>query len=78
LARAGHPAGGLDAADLITDERARDAGVTSPVSAFYPSLHLNLGEVYRKPGDLERARDHLRRGRATVGALDDDGYGQMF
>jgi hypothetical protein len=68
----------LEAADLITDERARDAGVTSPGSAFYPSLHLNLGEAYRKLGDLDRARDHLRCGRAAVGALPDDGYGQMI
>ncbi|MBC6459448.1 hypothetical protein HKK72_16305 [Actinomadura sp. HBU206391] len=68
----------LEAADRITDERARHAGVTSPVSAFYPSLHLNLGEAYRKLGDVDRARDHLRRGRAAVGALPDDGYGQMI
>lgn len=67
----------LEAADSVTDERARRAGVMSPVSGFYPSLHLNLGEVYRKLGDLDRARDHLERGRAAVGALADDGYGQL-
>jgi Tetratricopeptide repeat len=68
----------LEAADLITDARARQAGVTGPVSGFYPSLHLNLGDVYRRLGDLDRARDHLRRGRAAVDALGDDGYGQMI
>ncbi|MGW0595358.1 hypothetical protein [Streptosporangium sp. NPDC002607] len=68
----------LEAADLITDARARQAGITGPASGFYPSLHLNLGDVYRRLGDLDRARDHLRRGRAAVDALGDDGYGQMI
>ena len=43
----------LEAADLMTDERAAQAGVTGPVAGFYPSLHLNLGECYRKLGDLD-------------------------
>ncbi|MGS2645463.1 hypothetical protein [Streptosporangium sp. G12] len=68
----------LEAADLVTDERAQQAGVAGPVSGFYPSLHLNLGDAYRRFGDLDRARDHLERGRAAVGALGDDGYGQMI
>ncbi|MGH4012966.1 MAG: hypothetical protein ACRDSL_03330 [Pseudonocardiaceae bacterium] len=68
----------LEAADLITDERAAQAGVMSPVRSFYPSLHLNLGECYRKLGDLARAREHLQYGQAAVGALADDGYGQMI
>lgn len=68
----------LEAADLITDQRAGLAGVTSPVAGFYPSLHLNLGECYRKVGELEQAQVHLERGRAAVGALPDDGYGQMI
>ena len=29
------------------------AGVTSHVAGFYQSLHLNLGESYRKLGDLD-------------------------
>ncbi|MGQ0776481.1 MAG: hypothetical protein ACT4NY_18980 [Pseudonocardiales bacterium] len=41
----------LQAAGSVTDERARQAGLGGPVSGFYPSLHLNLGEVYRKLGD---------------------------
>ena len=35
-------------------------------------------ECYRKLGDLARARDHLQHGQAAVGALGDDGYGQMI
>jgi len=47
----------LAAADEIA-EAADPFGLD--VRAFYPSLHLNLGEGYRKLGDRERARHHLR------------------
>lgn len=39
-------------AESVTDERVAAAGIPSPVAGFYPSLHLNLGEAYRKLGDL--------------------------
>ncbi len=68
----------LQAAGLITDERAAQAGVPSPVAGFYPSLHLNLGERYRKLGELDQAREHLQRGQAAAGALGDDEYGDMI
>jgi hypothetical protein len=48
------------------------------VAAFYPSLHLNLGEDYRRIGDTEAARRHLAQGLAAAGALPDDGYGRMI
>ncbi|MDA8074241.1 MAG: hypothetical protein M0Z40_03225 [Actinomycetota bacterium] len=67
----------LAAADLVTDERAAQAGM-GPVAALYPSLHLNLGECYRKLGQLNQAREHLELGRDAVGALPDDGYGRMI
>jgi hypothetical protein len=68
----------LAAADHITDERVTQAGVTLPVAGLYPSLHLNLAECYRKLGDLGRAREHLQRARAGMGALGDDGYAQLI
>lgn len=52
----------LEAADQLTDHRIGQAGIGTPVAGFYPSLHLNLGEVYRKLGRLDEARDHLQRG----------------
>lgn len=58
----------LTAADLVTDQRAQDAGLGNSVAAFYPSLHLNLGECYRKLGEMDLAREHLDRGRASVNA----------
>jgi hypothetical protein len=68
----------LEAAESITDERAAAAGATGPVAAFYPSLHLNLGEDHRRLGDLAAARRHLELGRQAAAALGDDGYGAMI
>ncbi|MFL6122517.1 hypothetical protein [Actinophytocola sp.] len=68
----------LTAAALLTDARVAEAGVTLPVAGLYPSLHLNLSECYRKLGELDRAREHLRQAQATIGALGDDGYGRMI
>ena len=64
--------------DVLTDDRAARAGITSPVAAFYPSLHLNLSECFRKLEELDRAREHLERGRAVVSTLPDDGYGRTI
>jgi hypothetical protein len=68
----------LAAVEGLSDERAASAGVTGPVAAFYPSLHLNLGEDYRKVGDVAAARRHLELGLAAAGTLPDDGYGQLI
>jgi len=53
------------------------AGVAGPVAGFYPSLHLDLGEDYRKLGDLPAARRHLELGQESAAALGDDGYCRM-
>lgn len=68
----------LEAAGLLTDERMARAGMALPVAGLYPSLHLNLTECYRRLGDLDRAREHLRLARATIDALGDDGYGRLI
>ncbi|MEO3886881.1 tetratricopeptide repeat protein [Nonomuraea sp. B5E05] len=68
----------LAAADSITDERVAHAGMALPVAGLYPSLHLNLGECYRKLGDYDRAREHLEHAQATIGALGDDGYARLI
>ncbi len=44
---------------------------------MYPSLHLNLGEAYRRLSGHAGARAHLDQGRAAA-ALADDGYGRMI
>jgi hypothetical protein len=68
----------LAAADLVTDERAAQAGIALPVAGLYPSLHLNVADCHRKLGDLDRARDHLQQARDTIGALGDDEYGRLI
>lgn len=68
----------LAAADLLTDARLARAGVTMPLAGLYPSLLLNLGECYRKLGDLDRAREYLQRAHAGIDALGNDEYGQLI
>ncbi|WP_326552860.1 tetratricopeptide repeat protein [Micromonospora sp. NBC_01813] len=68
----------LAAADLLTEARVAQAGVPMSVAGLYPSLHLNLGECYRKLGDLDRARECLAHAQAGIGALGDDAYGQLI
>ncbi|MFI5609892.1 hypothetical protein [Amycolatopsis sp. NPDC051903] len=64
----------LSAADSLTDERAQEYHSTLAVRGFYPSLHLNLGEDYRKLGDLDSARRHLALASEKLDALGDDDY----
>ncbi len=67
----------LAAADEVTDERAQRYHSSLSVAGFYPSLHLNLADVYRRLGEHEKAREHIGRAQAAVDALTDDGYGRM-
>jgi tetratricopeptide (TPR) repeat protein len=67
----------LRAADALTDERLLAGGMGGQVIGLYPSLHLNLGECYRRLGDLEQARHHLGEGQRSLVALEDDGYATM-
>jgi len=68
----------LTAADQLTDAQVAQAGVMLPVAGLYPSLHLNLGECYRRLGDLGRAREHLQQAKTGIGALGDDDYAQLI
>ncbi len=68
----------LQAADDLTSEALLRAGATASIAGLYPSLHLNLGEDYRKLGDLPAARRHLQLGQQASPALGNDGYSQMI
>ena len=68
----------LELASSITDERATEVGSIVPVRAFYPSLHVNLGDAYRRAGELSLAREHLDLGLAAADALADDEYGRLI
>jgi tetratricopeptide (TPR) repeat protein len=59
----------LAAAEQLTDERSAAAGIGTPAAGFYPSLHLNLAEVYRKLGRIRESREHLQEGLAAAESL---------
>ncbi len=46
-------------------------------AGFAPSLHLNLGDGYRRQGRMREAQDQLAAGLAASWALSDEGYGAM-
>lgn len=65
----------LDAADALTDERLKSHHDALSLEAFYPSLHLNVAEGYRKVGELAQARVHIEIASEKVTALPEDGLG---
>lgn len=68
----------LAAARSLTDARVSEAGILGPASAFLPSLHLNLADVYRRLGETLNAREHVVAGRAALAAMDVDEYRSML
>jgi hypothetical protein len=74
-----------DPAEALTwDVRALDAAETVPpghatspfnVTAFYPSLHLNLADNYRRLGSFTAATRELASAQSKADALPDDAYG---
>lgn len=74
------------ASELAWDLRALEAAtggvagedrdpLTPDLASFLPSLHLNVGDAYRRVGDLLLAERHARCGIARSDALPGDGYG---
>ncbi|MEU8900937.1 hypothetical protein [Nocardia sp. NPDC048505] len=68
----------LDAADSLTNERARQHHSSLDVAGFYPSLHLNLADNYRQLGSFEAAQHALDAARACLHTLGADAYGDMI
>jgi hypothetical protein len=68
----------LDAARRCTDAEAQRHQQGFSISAFMPSLHVNLAEDYLRLGDFARSRDHLASARSFIGNLAGDPYGQMI
>ena len=66
----------LAAADRISRERPDAASLT--ILSLYPSLHLNLGDVLHRVGQVEEAKKHVKLAQQSTGALADDAYGQMI
>ncbi|WP_159838978.1 hypothetical protein [Nocardia sp. CY41] len=68
----------LDAADSLSDARAHDYDGSLRVAAFYPSLHLNLADDYRRLGSFDAAQREIDAARTRLHTLADDGYGTMI
>ncbi len=66
----------LEAATGARDQEDRDA-VEPALAGFLPSLHLNVGDAYRRMGQHEFAARHADNGIRRSAALGDDGYGDM-
>ena len=66
----------LEIADSLDRERAKTYPLAAAIRAFYPSLHLNLADDYRKLGNFEAARRHADWGTELSGSLGLDAYGQ--
>ncbi|MFI7524850.1 hypothetical protein [Nocardia salmonicida] len=68
----------LDAADALTDARLNDHHAGLQVAGFYPSLHLNLADNFRRLGAFPAAARHLEAARERLGVLPDDDYGALI
>ena len=68
----------LSAADELTDDRVAAGGVAGSAASLYPSLHLNLADVYLRLAERESSLEHVVAGRAALVHLDDDGYRAMI
>ena len=67
----------LDAADAVSERRVQEHHASLHIAGFYPSLHLNLADNYRRLGSFDTARDHLDAARARLSALQPDEYGEL-
>lgn len=67
----------LEEFSSVHQDDLRPAGITS-AAGMAPSLHLNLGDGYRRQGEIERAREQLHLGQTALAALTEDGYTTMI
>jgi hypothetical protein len=68
----------LDAADAATDERVQAHHAGLAIAGFYPSLHLNLADDYRRLGSFEAAQTHIDAAEQAAPALPEGPYGGLI
>jgi len=68
----------IDAADALTDQRVQRHQAGLHIAGFYPSLHLNLADNYRRLGSFDAAREQIDAARERASALADDPYGDLI
>ncbi|MEU2391526.1 hypothetical protein [Streptomyces sp. NPDC007369] len=68
----------LDAADAVTEERVQEHHAGIHIAGFYPSLHLNLADNYRRLGSFEAATEHINAAKAHAPQLPRGPYGDLL
>ncbi|MDN0199902.1 hypothetical protein [Streptomyces sp. S.PNR 29] len=68
----------LDAADAVTDQRVRQHHAGLRIAGFYPSLHVNLADNYRRLGSFEAATEHIDAAREHAPDLPQGLYGDLL
>lgn len=68
----------LDAADAITEERTQSHHPDLHIAGFYPSLHLNLADNYRRLHSFEAATTHITAAKTHSHHLPQDAYGTLL
>ncbi|WP_326615725.1 hypothetical protein OG863_00570 [Streptomyces decoyicus] len=68
----------LDAADAVTEQRVQEHHASLHIAGFYPSLHLNLADNYRRLGSFEAATEHINAAKEHAPHLPQDPYGDLL
>ncbi|MGW0711905.1 hypothetical protein ACWD4G_39130 [Streptomyces sp. NPDC002643] len=68
----------LDAADALTQRRVDEHHAGLRLAGFYPSLHLNLADNYRRLGAFDAAAEHIGAARDGVPHLPRGAYGALL
>ncbi|MFE9612773.1 hypothetical protein [Streptomyces sp. NPDC006012] len=68
----------LDAADALTDQRVQEHHAGLRIAGFYPSLHLNLADNYRRLGSFDAAAEHINAAQEHAPNLPQDAYGALL
>ena len=68
----------LDAADALTEQRVQEHHASLHIAGFYPSLHLNLADDYRRLGSFEAAAEHINAAEAHAPGLPRGPYGDLL
>ncbi|TGN81516.1 hypothetical protein E5083_03095 [Streptomyces bauhiniae] len=68
----------LDAAEALTEQRVQQHHTDLHIAGFYPSLHLNLADNYRRLGSFAAATEHIEAARSHAPNLPDTPYGDLI
>ncbi|MER8027588.1 hypothetical protein ABTZ78_01220 [Streptomyces bauhiniae] len=68
----------LDAADILTEQRVQEHHADLHIAGFYPSLHLNLADNYRRLGSFKAATEHITEAQKHAPNLPHTPYGDLI